>query len=79
MGTQYQHVFTTTAVILFAPPIEGKYPTDFSAFDHLLSKIRKEDPETRAANMIRARFLARKAQRKANETLDAKRREMGLL
>ena len=50
-----------------------------SAFDHLLSKIRKEDPETRAANMIRARFLARKAQRKANETLDAKRREMGLL
>lgn len=50
-----------------------------SAFDHLLSKIRKEDPETRAANMIRARFLARKAQRKANETLDAKRRELGLL
>jgi hypothetical protein len=50
-----------------------------SAFDHLLSKIRKEDPETRAANMIRARFLARKAARKANQRLDEQRKKMGLM
>lgn len=49
-----------------------------SAFDHLLSKIRKEDPETRAANMLRARWLARKAARKANERLDAQRKKLGL-